>query len=204
MLVPVILAGGSGTRLWPRSREFYPKQLLPLVGDETMLQETARRLTGLTSEGPIIVCNEHHRFMVAEQLRQIGVTPAAIVLEPVGRNTAPAVAIAALAALQGAAPGADPVLLVMPADHLLKDVAAFHRAVRAGLSAAAAGKLVTFGVVPTKPETGYGYIRRGRGEGSAYAIAEFVEKPDAARAAKYVAAGDYLWNSGMFLFGARR
>ena len=204
MLVPVILSGGSGTRLWPLSRELYPKQLLPLVGDHTMLQDTARRLSGLTASGPIVVCNEHHRFMVAEQLRQIDVIPAAIVLEPVGRNTAPAVAIAALAALKDAAAGEEPVLLVMPADHLLKDVPAFHRAVRAGLAAAAAGKLVTFGVVPTKPETGYGYIRRGGGAGPAYPIAEFVEKPDAARAAKYVAAGDYLWNSGMFLFGARR
>ncbi len=204
MLVPVILSGGSGTRLWPLSRELYPKQLLPLVGEETMLQDTARRLAGLTDAGPIVVCNEHHRFMVAEQLRQIGVAPAAIVLEPVGRNTAPAVAIAALAALRDAAPGTAPLLLVMPADHLLKDVAAFQRAVRAGLGPAAAGQLVTFGVVPTKPETGYGYIRRSGGTGPAYSIAEFVEKPDAARAARYVAAGDYLWNSGLFLFGARR
>jgi len=208
MLVPVILSGGSGTRLWPLSRELYPKQLLPLIGDETMLQDTARRLRGLTDAGPVIVCNEHHRFMVAEQLRQVEVAPAAIVLEPVGRNTAPAVAIAALTVLaaankeQGAA--AEPVLLVMPADHLLKDVPAFHAAVRAGLQAARDGKLVTFGVVPTKPETGYGYIRRGSGAGPVYPIAEFVEKPDAARAAKYVAAGDYLWNSGMFLFAARR
>ena len=204
MLIPVILSGGSGTRLWPLSRELYPKQLLPLVGDETMLQDTARRLTGLTDAGPIVVCNEHHRFMVAEQLRQIGSTPSAIVLEPVGRNTAPAVAIAALTALSAAVPGDEPLLLVMPADHLLKDVAAFHRAVLAGQVAAAAGKLVTFGVVPTKPETGYGYIRRGSGAGPVYPIAEFVEKPDAERAAKYVAAGDYLWNSGMFLFSARR
>ena len=204
MLIPVILSGGSGTRLWPLSRELYPKQLLPLVGDETMLQDTARRLAGLADGGPVVVCNEHHRFMVAEQLRQIGVTPAGIVLEPVGRNTAPAVAIAALVALARAKPGEEPVLLVMPADHLLKDVAAFHRAVRAGLAAATAGQLVTFGVVPTKAETGYGYIRRGAGAGPVFPIAEFVEKPDAARAAQYLAAGDYLWNSGMFLFGARR
>jgi len=204
----VILSGGSGTRLWPLSRELYPKQLLPLVGDETMLQDTARRLRGLSDAGPIVVCNEHHRFMVAEQLRQIGVAPAAIVLEPQGRNTAPAVAVAALSVLAAAksarGDAAEPLLLVMPADHLLKDVPAFHAAVRAGLAAARDGKLVTFGVVPTKPETGYGYIRRGAGAGPAYPIAEFVEKPDAARAARYVAAGDYLWNSGMFLFGARR
>ncbi|MBS0393514.1 MAG: NTP transferase domain-containing protein, partial [Proteobacteria bacterium] len=204
MLIPVILSGGSGTRLWPLSRELYPKQLLPLVGERTMLQDTAARLAGLTDAGPIVVCNEHHRFMVAEQLRQLGVAPAAIVLEPVGRNTAPAVALAALTALAGAAPGDEPLLLVMPADHLLRDVPAFHAAVRAGLAAARAGQLVTFGVVPTKPETGYGYIRRGAGAGPAYPIAQFVEKPDAARAREYLAGGDYLWNSGMFLLGARR
>ena len=203
MLIPVILSGGSGTRLWPLSREFHPKQFLPLVGDETLLQETVRRLEGLAGAGPIVVCNEQHRFLVAEQLRQIGATPTAILLEPVGRNTAPAVAIAALAAQQAAGDD-DPMLLVLPADHMLRDVAAFHAAVRAGLTAAAHGKLVTFGVVPTKAEIGYGYIRRGRGVGPAYPIAEFVEKPDAARAASYVASGDYLWNSGMFLFGARR
>ncbi len=204
MLVPVILSGGSGTRLWPLSRELYPKQFLPLVGEETMLQDTVRRLAGLDAEGPIVVCNEHHRFMVAEQLRQIGVAPAAIALEPSARNTAPAVAIAALAALKHAAAGQDPVLLVLPADHMLKNVAVFHQAIHAGLAAATAGKLVTFGVVPTKPETGYGYIRRAAGAGPAFAIAEFVEKPSAERAQAYVSSGDYLWNSGMFMFSARR
>lgn len=203
MLIPVILSGGAGTRLWPLSREHHPKQFLSLVGAQTMLQDTVQRLEGLGAGGPIVVCNEHHRFMVAEQLRQIDVAPMAIVLEPVGRNTAPAVAIAAMTALQSEA-GEAAMLLVLPADHLLRDVKAFRAAVQAGLSAAHAGKLVTFGVVPTQPETGYGYIRRAPGTGPAYPIAEFVEKPDAECAARYVASGDYLWNSGMFLFGARR
>lgn len=203
MLIPVILSGGSGTRLWPLSRELHPKQFLPLVGEETMLQDTVRRLSGLNAGQPIVVCNAHHRFMVAEQLRTIGVPPGDIILEPVGRNTAPAVAIAALAALQGPA-GDDALLLIMPADHLLRDVPAFQSAVSVGIEAAKSGHLVTFGVVPTAPEVGYGYIRRGAGEGPAYPIAEFVEKPNAERAASYVASGDYLWNSGMFLFSARR
>jgi mannose-1-phosphate guanylyltransferase/mannose-6-phosphate isomerase len=215
-LVPVILSGGSGTRLWPLSRELYPKQLLPLVGDRTMLQETAARLEGLADLGaPVVVCNESHRFMVAEQLRESGAAPQAIVLEPVGRNTAPAVAVAALVALEnlptittgkGAAGGAgdtDPVLLVLPADHVIRNVDAFQAAVTAGRAAADAGKLVTFGIVPDRPETGYGYIRREKGAGPAYAVAEFVEKPDAATAARYVASGDYYWNSGMFMFRAR-
>jgi mannose-1-phosphate guanylyltransferase/mannose-6-phosphate isomerase len=204
MLIPVILSGGSGTRLWPLSRELYPKQLLPLVGAATMLQDTVARLAGLDVAGPIVVCNEHHRFIVAEQLRQRAVHPTAIVLEPVGRNTAPAVAIAALVAIAGRPQAEDPLLLVMPADHLLADVAAFHAALAHGRVAAAAGKLVTFGVVPSKPETGYGYIRRGAGTGVALPIAEFVEKPSPSRAAEYVASGEYLWNSGMFMFGARR
>ena len=203
-LVPVVLSGGSGTRLWPLSRELYPKQFLPLVGDGTMLQDTVARLEGLNAAGPIVVCSEHHRFIVAEQLRQRAVTPTAIVLEPVGRNTAPAVAIAALAALRGRADAEDVLLLVLPADHLLRDVKAFHAAVRTGINDAAAGRLVTFGVVPDKPETGYGYIRRAPGRGPSYPIAEFVEKPSAERAAQYLASGEYLWNSGMFLFGARR
>ena len=204
MLVPVILCGGSGTRLWPLSRELYPKQFLSLAGPGTMLQETVQRVAGLGDCGPLIVCNEHHRFIVAEQLRLLSVTPAAIVLEPAGRNTAPAVAVAALTVLRDRRPDDDPLLLVMPADHLLRDVPEFHAAVRAGQPAARAGKLVTFGVVPTTAETGYGYLRRGAGSGPAYPIREFVEKPDAARAARYVTAGEYLWNSGIFLLGARR
>src|SRR5215472_1514229 len=204
MLIPVILSGGSGTRLWPLSRELYPKQFLPLVGSQTMLQETLARLDGLPAEAPIVVCNEQHRFIVAEQLRQIGVTAAAIVLEPAGRNTAPAAAVAALAALAGAADQEDPVLLVLPADHAIRDVARFQVAVKLGLEAARGGALVTFGIVPDKPETGYGYIRCETGSGPVYPVAQFVEKPDAARAQEFVASGEYLWNSGMFMFGARR
>jgi mannose-1-phosphate guanylyltransferase/mannose-6-phosphate isomerase len=203
MLIPVILSGGSGTRLWPLSRELYPKQFLPLVGAQTMLQETLARLNGLPAEPPVVVCNEQHRFIVAEQLRQVGVTAAAIVLEPIGRNTAPAAAVAALSALARAT-DEDPVLLVLPADHAIKDVARFQVAVELGLQAARAGALVTFGIVPEKAETGYGYIRCDTGSGPVYPIAQFVEKPDAARAQEFVASGEYLWNSGMFMFGARR
>ena len=208
MLIPVILSGGSGTRLWPLSRELYPKQLLPLVGERTMLQETAARVAGVPgAAAPIVVCNESHRFMVAEQLRESDAAPQAILLEPVGRNTAPAVAVAALVALElnpsRRAGDPDPTLLVLPADHVIRDVAAFQSAVAAGRAAADAGKLVTFGVVPDRAETGYGYIRREAGQGPAYPVAEFVEKPDAATAARYLASGDYYWNSGMFLFRAR-
>jgi mannose-1-phosphate guanylyltransferase/mannose-6-phosphate isomerase len=156
MLTPVILSGGSGTRLWPLSRELYPKQLLPLVGERTMLQETALRLNGLSAAAPIIVCNEAHRFLVAEQMRQLDVRPQAIVLEPTGRNTAPAIALAALKA----AP--DALLLVLPADHVIRDVAAFQAAVTRAIPAAQGGKLVTFGIVPDAPETGYGYIDSSR------------------------------------------
>jgi mannose-1-phosphate guanylyltransferase/mannose-6-phosphate isomerase len=204
MLVPVILSGGSGTRLWPLSRELYPKQLLPLVGNRTMLQETVARLRGLGDlAAPLVVCNESHRFMVAEQLRDFGVAPAAILLEPRGRNTAPAVAVAALASLETCPPEVDPVLLVLPADHVIRDVEAFQTAVVAGRVAADAGKLVTFGVVPGRPETGYGYIRRSNGSGPAHPVAEFVEKPDRETAVQYVASGEYFWNSGMFMFRAR-
>jgi mannose-1-phosphate guanylyltransferase/mannose-6-phosphate isomerase len=213
MLIPVILSGGSGTRLWPLSRELYPKQLLPLVGTRTMLQETVARLAGVPDlSGPVVVCNDSHRFMVAEQLREFGVTARAIVLEPVGRNTAPAVAVAALVALGRGiepAPAAahareeDPVLLVLPADHVIRDVAAFQAAVAVGREAAADGQLVTFGVVPTRPETGYGYIRRAAGTGPAYAVDRFVEKPDLATAEEYARSGEYYWNSGMFMFRAR-
>ncbi|MGH8196602.1 MAG: mannose-1-phosphate guanylyltransferase, partial [Steroidobacteraceae bacterium] len=198
MLIPVILSGGAGTRLWPLSRELYPKQFLPLVGERTMIQETALRSIGLPEvSGPIVVCNEAHRFLVAEQLRQIRIEPRAILLEPAGRNTAPAVAIAALAAIAGdaSARGAsEPLLLVLPADHVLEDVAAFRRAVATAIPAAREGRFVTFGVVPTHPETGYGYIRQGAGEDAVRPVAEFVEKPDAARAKEFVASGDYFWN----------
>jgi mannose-1-phosphate guanylyltransferase/mannose-6-phosphate isomerase len=208
MIVPVILSGGSGTRLWPLSRELYPKQLLPLVEERTMLQSTVTRLAGIAGLGaPLVVCNEDHRFMVAEQLRQVGSGPAAILLEPVGRNTAPAVAVAALQALKV---DADPILLVLPADHVIRDAPALRAAVEAAAGLAESGRLITFGIVPTTPETGYGYIRAGESVASpdtrltAYAVAEFVEKPDLATAERYVASGDYFWNSGMFMFRASR
>jgi mannose-1-phosphate guanylyltransferase/mannose-6-phosphate isomerase len=206
MLTPVILSGGAGTRLWPLSRELYPKQLLALTGERTMIQQTALRLEGLAAGPPVVVCNEAHRFLVAEQMRQLGIEPQAIVLEPVGRNTAPAIALAAHAALRAAGPkaGSQPLLLVLPADHVIRDVPAFHKAVHSALGAAQQGQLVTFGIVPTNPEPGYGYIQRGGASGDVYRIERFVEKPTAAVAKDFVASGDYYWNSGMFLFGARR
>jgi len=201
VLVPVILSGGAGTRLWPLSRELYPKQLLRLVAERTMLQETVARTEGLPGLAPpIVICNENHRFMVAEQLRELGTAPQAIVLEPQGRNTAPAAAIAALLVSGGA--DADPVLLVLPADHVITDVPAFQAAVAVGRVAAESGSLVTFGVVPDRAETGYGYIRRDAGPGPAFSVAKFVEKPDSATARGYVESGEYYWNSGMFMFRA--
>lgn len=205
MLTPVILSGGSGTRLWPLSRENQPKQLLALTGQHTMLQETARRLSGFDGDATIctptiVVCNNEHRFMVAEQLRAAGIEGAHIVLEPIGRNTAPALALAAQVAAQG---DTDPILLVMPADHVVTDREAFHAAVATGLQAARAGALVTFGIVPSRTETGYGYIRTGdaRKDG-ALELAAFVEKPTLSRAQEYVASGQYLWNSGLFMMRA--
>ena len=201
----VILSGGSGTRLWPASRESYPKQLLPLTGEYSLLQETAARLKGFAAVDvdprPLVVTNEEYRFIIAEQLRQIGVRSPQIVLEPVGRNTAPALTLAALAAAEEG----DPILLVMPADHVITDLAAFQRAIAVGAKAAAEGALVTFGIVPDHPETGYGYIRAGvaldEGEG-ARTLQEFVEKPDRATAERYVASGEYYWNSGIFMMKA--
>jgi mannose-1-phosphate guanylyltransferase/mannose-6-phosphate isomerase len=199
-IVPVILSGGSGTRLWPLSREAYPKQFLPLVGNYTMLQATWKRVASIAGAAPIVVANQEHRFMAAEQLRECKVVPQALILEPVGRNTAPAIAIAALQAL---AAGDDALLLVLPSDHVVRDEAAFHAAVRQAAAAAEAGKLVTFGIVPTAPETGYGYIKAAAGEG-VRPVDRFVEKPDLATAQQYVASGEYYWNSGMFLFKASR
>ena len=207
MLTPVILSGGAGTRLWPLSRELYPKQLLPLTGARTMLQQTVLRLEGLAAAAPVVVCNEAHRFLVAEQLRQLKVTPRATILEPFGRNTAPAIALAAHAALKGIGADAnavDPVLLVLPADHVIRDVPAFQRAVRVAAGAAESGKLVTFGIVASGAETGYGYIQRGAPTDGAFRIVRFVEKPNSQHAAEFVKSGDYYWNSGMFVFRARR
>ena len=203
-IIPVLLSGGSGTRLWPLSRETHPKQFQPLVGEQSLLQATWQRLAGLEgAAAPIVVANEEHRFMVAEQLRQVGVMPSALLLEPVGRNTAPAIAAAALQAQAG---GDDPLLLVLPSDHVIRDEAGFRAAVLAAAPAAGAGKLVTFGIVPTGPETGYGYIKSAASlpQDSVRGVEKFVEKPDLATAQAYVASGDYFWNSGMFLFRASR
>lgn len=202
---PVILSGGAGTRLWPLSREQYPKQLLAFQGEFTLLQQTVQRLDGLSTlvgqvAGPMIVCNEQHRFLVAEQLRAIGHEPAAILLEPEGRNTAPALTVAALTALKS---GDDPVLLVMPADHVIPDTKAYHSAVKTAAVLAEDGALVTFGIVPTAPETGFGYIRKGGSiGGQSFSLDAFVEKPDAETAQAYLASDDYLWNSGMFVMRA--
>ena len=213
-LQPVILSGGSGTRLWPLSREAYPKQFLPLTSEHTMLQETVSRLDGLDAEhprqaigqlDPLVVCNDAHRFLVAEQMRLIGRRPAQIILEPKGRNTAPALTLAALAALRD---DVDPVLLVMPADHTIRNEPGFRAVVADATVIARAGAVVTFGIVPSKPETGYGYIRQGRPyhsegvAGRAYLLDSFVEKPDVATAQGYLASGDYLWNSGIFVLRA--
>ncbi|MDC8757623.1 mannose-1-phosphate guanylyltransferase/mannose-6-phosphate isomerase [Janthinobacterium fluminis] len=204
-IYPVILSGGAGSRLWPLSRALLPKQLLALVTERTMLQETLLRLRGLAGAmAPLVVCGNEHRFLVAEQLREIGVAPLAILLEPAGRNTAPAAAAAAhyLAALDPEA-----LMLVLPADHAISDVAAFHQAIAAAAAPAGAGALLTFGVVPTSAETGYGYIRGGAAledGGPCRRVARFVEKPDRATAQGFLDAGDYFWNSGMFLFRASR
>lgn len=209
MIIPVILSGGSGTRLWPLSRELYPKQLLALTSEHTLLQQTAQRLSGMKEVGaPIVICNEEHRFLVAEQLREINVKPAAIILEPVGRNTAPAIAVAAAAVSAKTDAAEEDVLLVLPADHLINNNKIFRQAVILGAHWAKQGKMVTFGIVPHTPETGYGYIKRGeklptpykKEKLQTYAIAEFVEKPKLATAKKYVKSGKYFWNSGMFLF----
>ncbi len=205
---PVILAGGSGTRLWPLSRELYPKQFLPLLGERSLLQETIGRLEGLPDVAtPIVVCNEEHRFLVAEHMRQMYIAPRAIALEPQGRNTAPALTLAALILNSEPISGESPVkladdntvMLVMPADHVIKDVPAFQRALMIGAKLASAGNLVTFGVVPTSAETSYGYIHKGNKNGSAFQVAKFVEKPNQDTAEKMLASGEYLWNSGLFM-----
>ncbi|KWD78703.1 mannose-1-phosphate guanylyltransferase/mannose-6-phosphate isomerase [Burkholderia ubonensis] len=202
-ITPVILSGGSGTRMWPLSRSGYPKQFLALHGEDTLLQKTVRRLDDVTGvAAPLVLTNDEQRFLVAEQLRQIGKTPACIVLEPVGRNTGPAIAAAAFVAL---ADDPEAVLLVLPADHLIEHAVAFREMVERAVPHARAGKLVTFGIKPTEAHTGYGYIRCGAPQAEdsgAYEVVDFIEKPDLASAHALVADGGYYWNSGMFLFRA--
>jgi len=201
-ITPVILSGGSGTRLWPLSRKEYPKQYLPLAGDNTMLQETILRLNGLDNlADPIIICNADHRFLVAEQCQQIGIKNPTILLEPVGRNTAPAIAAAALQSLKYSD---DSTLLVLSADHVIQDVDVFHKAINIANQQAQGNKLATFGIVPTDANTGYGYIKSSKDNNNgAYKVEEFVEKPDLKTAEFYLEQGSYLWNSGMFMFQAR-
>ena len=203
LIQPIVLSGGSGTRLWPLSREKYPKQLLPLIGEDSLFQATVRRLDGITGvqqASPMVVCNEEYCFVIAERLRLMGKN-GEIVLEPVGRNTAPALTLAALAASRN---GGDPILLVMPADHVILDTSAFQDAVCQGANLAGEGAVVTFGIFPDSPEAGYGYVQTGSelGKGTACQIARFVEKPDLATAREYLADGSYLWNSGLFMIRA--
>ena len=202
-VIPVIMSGGSGSRLWPLSRQLNPKQFLPLADNSlSMLQSTLQRLDGLGAALPQLICNEQHRFLAAEQLRMMGLEKANILLEPVGRNTAPAIALAALAAL---GESEDPILLVLAADHLIKDIAAFQASIQVALPLAQSGKLVTFGIVPTHAETGYGYIEKGGSSGiGGFDVNRFVEKPDLVTAQEYLANGSYFWNSGMFMFRASR
>jgi mannose-1-phosphate guanylyltransferase/mannose-6-phosphate isomerase len=202
-LIPVIISGGGGTRLWPWSRDSRPKQFLPLLSATSLFQQTLLRAKALDgAQAPLVVCNAAHRDLVHAQTREAGIEPRAIVLEPVGRNTAPAVVIAALLMVSTPPRGVDPLLLVLPADHVIADHDAFASAVRAATTAAAEGRLVTFGVVPDRAETGYGYILKGETRASWSDIGRFVEKPDLATAMTYVRSGEYLWNSGMFLFSA--
>ena len=200
-ITPVLLSGGSGTRLWPVSRSLYPKQLLAMTAERTMFQETAARFAGHSDFAPpLVVCNDEHRFIIAAQIGALGIAPNTIVLEPLGRNTAPAAAVAALL-LSGQSP--ETLMLLAPSDHVIDDVPGFLRAVRTGARAAEDGRLVTFGIYPSRPETGYGYIRRGAGLANApgvFAVGGFVEKPDRATAESFLKNGDYFWNSGMFLF----
>jgi mannose-1-phosphate guanylyltransferase len=199
MILPVIIAGGTGSRLWPLSRNLMPKQFLKLDGDTTMLQATVNRLQGLDALSPLVICNEEHRFIAAEQMRQINQLDHNIILEPVGRNTAPAIALAAMNAVKK---GQDPLLLILAADHIISDSHEFCQVVANASTFAAEGSLVTFGIVATAPETGYGYIKRGAKKVGAYSVQQFVEKPDLAAARTYVSSGKYYWNSGMFIFKA--
>jgi mannose-1-phosphate guanylyltransferase/mannose-6-phosphate isomerase len=202
MILPVIMAGGTGSRLWPLSRELYPKQFLAVTGSQSMLQQTLGRLSGIQHQSPLLICNEEHRFIAAEQMRLGGFKHSGIILEPVGRNTAPAIALAALQALKNVSDGKEPILLVLAADHLIEDVEAFQSTVAKALPYAQDNQLVTFGIVPTAPETGYGYIKAGDAVGDAFFVDQFVEKPDLDVAKSYLNSGEYFWNSGMFLFKA--
>lgn len=197
MITAVILAGGSGSRLWPLSRSAYPKQFLALHGEDTMLQATAKRISCLNIQSSVTICNEEHRFLVAEQLRDID-SLGSIILEPIGKDTAPAIALAALLSK------GDPLLLVLAADHVIESQAAFEQAVTDAIPLAESGKLVTFGVVPTTPHTGYGYIKRGASQGAGFVVNNFEEKPSLALAEDFIKSGEYFWNSGMFLFRASR
>ncbi len=201
MILPVILCGGNGSRLWPLSRSNNPKQFLPLLGDDTMLQATIARLEGLNCSAPMLVCGESHRFIAAEQLRQLGITGGKMILEPVGRNTAPAIALAALHAQDE---GTDPLLMVLAADHVITQPQAFRDAIATAMPLAEQGELVTFGIVAKGPETGYGYIKCGSKIAQGFRVDSFVEKPNLKTAQEYLSSGDYYWNSGMFLIRASR
>ncbi|PTP61010.1 mannose-1-phosphate guanylyltransferase/mannose-6-phosphate isomerase [Vibrio splendidus] len=203
-MTPVIMAGGTGSRLWPLSRELYPKQFLSVLGDTSMLQQTVSRLSNIKHKNPILICNEEHRFIAAEQMRLSGFKHGGIILEPVGRNTAPAIALAALQAINKSDGEEEPLLLVLAADHVIENELAFTNAVKKAHLSAINEQLVTFGIVPSSPETGYGYIKAGAQKGDANTVIEFVEKPDLATAEKYFLENDYYWNSGMFLFKASR
>lgn len=200
MIKAVIMAGGSGTRLWPLSRSAHPKQFLTLHGEHTMLQATFKRLNNLDIQSSVTLCNEEHRFFVAEQLREIEQL-GSVILEPMSRNTAPAIALAALSSLQGSD---DPLLLILAADHVIQDEGAFTKAVMNAIPLAKSGNLVTFGIVPNEVNTGYGYIRKGAAQGFGFTVDAFVEKPSIEIASEYIESGDYFWNSGMFLFKASR
>lgn len=204
-MIPVILSGGTGSRLWPLSRQQYPKQFLKLVGDQTLFQQTIARVMSQSTQNPLVVCNHEHRFLVSEQLRALGQSADAILLEPFGRNTAPAVAIAAMKLLNE---GRDELMLVLPADHVILNVKAFHEALNKAVSVAEKGEMVLFGITPDKPETGYGYIKTAATPGhlpdGVFPVAQFVEKPDFERACEFLVSGDYCWNSGMFMFKASR
>ncbi|MEZ8042128.1 mannose-1-phosphate guanylyltransferase/mannose-6-phosphate isomerase [Vibrio sp. 1F263] len=204
MITPVIMAGGTGSRLWPLSRELYPKQFLSVTGDMSMLQQTVARLSNLEHSAPILICNEDHRFIAAEQMRLGGFEHGGIILEPVGRNTAPAIALAALQAINTADVGDEPLLLVLAADHIIENELAFVNSVEKALSFALNDKLVTLGIVPNAPETGYGYIKAGKQDSDAFSVSEFVEKPDLVTAQSYLETNEYYWNSGMFIFKASR